>query len=425
MDKNYKDTLNLAESAFAMRGNLPVNEPKIYAQWQENDIFTQLKHNRKNVAKSFTLHDGPPYANGHLHIGHALNKILKDIVVKYHYFQGEDVFYMAGWDCHGLPIEQQIEISLKGKKDELPKDKIRSLCREHAKKFVTIQSDEFQKFGVLGNFKNPYKTMDFAFEGEIYECLCKIARQGLLCERSKPIYWSWACKTALAEAEVEYKDKESDSIFVAFEMSDEAKQKLNTSNAKAVIWTTTPWTLPANQAIALNPNEIYVLTKDGFIFAKKLLENMVNEGITKGEILKEFEATFLEHLNAINPLNDRESKIIFGEHVQMDGGSGLVHSAPGHGEDDYFVCQKYGITEVLMPVDDSGCFSDDLAKFGLLRKEVVNDFIGKHIFKSQGKLLELLGASLLKHTKITHSYPHCWRSHEPVIYRATKQCVAR
>lgn len=420
MDKNYKDTLNLAESTYPMRGNLPANEPKIYAEWQESDIFTQLKNNRKN-AESFTLHDGPPYANGHLHIGHALNKILKDIVVKYHYFQGRDVFYTPGWDCHGLPIEQQIEISLKGKKDALPKEKIRSLCREHAKKFVEIQSEEFQKFGVLGNFKNPYKTMDFAFEAQIYQCLCKIARQGLLCERSKPIYWSWACKTALAEAEVEYKDKESDSVFVAFEMSDEAKQKLGASNAKAVIWTTTPWTLPANQAIALNPNEIYVLTKDGLIFAKKLLENMAREGITKGEILKEFDAKFLENLNAINPLNDRESRIIFGEHVQMDGGSGLVHSAPGHGEDDYFVCQKYGITEVLMPVDDSGCFSDELAKLGLLRAEVVGDFIGKHIFKIQGRLLELLGDSLLKHTKITHSYPHCWRSHEPVIYRATKQ----
>lgn len=421
MDKNYKDTLNLSQSTFAMRGNLPANEPKTYTNWQENDVFTRLKNNRKNAKESFTLHDGPPYANGHLHIGHALNKILKDIVVKYHYFQGRDVFYTPGWDCHGLPIEQQVEISLKGKKDELPKDKIRTLCREHAKKFVNLQSEEFQKFGILGDFKKPYKTMDFVFEGEIYQCLCKIARQGLLCERNKPIYWSWACKTALAEAEVEYKDKESDSIFVAFEMSNEAKQKLGTNNAKAVIWTTTPWTLPANQAIALNPNESYVLTKDGFIVAKKLLENVAKEGITNGEIFKEFEAKFLDKLNAINPLNGRKSIIIFGEHVQMDNGSGLVHSAPGHGEDDYFVCQKNGIDEVLMPVDDNGCFSDDLAKFGLLRKEVVNDFIGQHIFKAQDKLLELLGESLLKHTKITHSYPHCWRSHKPVIYRATKQ----
>lgn len=430
MEKNYKDTLNLAQSTFEMRGNLPTNEPKIYEKWRECDIFATMGANRSvnqganrtNATKSFTLHDGPPYANGHLHIGHALNKILKDIVVKYHYFQGERVFYTPGWDCHGLPIEQQVEIALgKDKKDALPKKEIRARCREHAKKFVAIQSDEFQNFGVLGDFGNPYKTMDFAFESDIYKCLCQIARAGLLSERSKPIYWSWACKTALADAEVEYKDKESDSIFVAFEMSDEAKAKLGAQNAKAVIWTTTPWTLPANQAIALNPNEKYVLTSEGYIFAQKLVENMVSEGITKGEIVREFDAQFLSNQSAINPLNGRESKIIFGEHVQMDGGSGLVHSAPGHGEDDYFVCRKFGIEEVLMPVDDGGCFSEDLAKFGLLKPEVVGEFVGQHIFKAQPKLLELLGENLLKHTKITHSYPHCWRSHKPVIYRATKQ----
>ena len=303
----------------------------------------------------------------------------------------------------------------------MPKKEIRALCREHAKKFVAIQSDEFQNFGVLGDFKNPYKTMDFGFEADIYKCLCAIARQGLLSERSKPIYWSWACKTALADAEVEYKDKVSDSIFVAFEMSDSAKDKLGASNAKAVIWTTTPWTLPANQAIALNPNESYVLTSEGYIFAKKLLENMAKEGITKGKIVREFESQFLSGESAINPLNGRESKIIFGDFVAMDNGSGLVHSAPGHGEDDYFVCRKFGIEEVLMPVDDKGCFDENLAKFGLLKAEVVGEFVGMHIFKAQPKILELLGENLLKHSKITHSYPHCWRSHEPVIYRATKQ----
>ncbi len=422
MEKNYKDTLNLAESPFAMRGNLPTNEPKVYAKWRECDSFALMGAKREDLPKSFTLHDGPPYANGHLHIGHALNKILKDIVVKYHYFQGERVFYTPGWDCHGLPIEQQVEVALgKDKKDTMPKKEIRALCREHAKKFVAIQSDEFQNFGVLGDFKNPYKTMDFGFEADIYKCLCAIARQGLLSERSKPIYWSWACKTALADAEVEYKDKVSDSIFVAFEMSDSAKDKLGVPNAKAVIWTTTPWTLPANQAIALNPNESYVLTEEGYIFAKKLLENMVKEGITKGKIVREFESQFLSGESAINPLNGRESKIIFGDFVAMDNGSGLVHSAPGHGEDDYFVCRKFGIEEVLMPVDDKGCFDENLAKFGLLKAEVVGEFVGMHIFKAQPKILELLGENLLKHSKITHSYPHCWRSHEPVIYRATKQ----
>lgn len=421
MEKNYKDTLNLAQSDFQMRGNLPQNEPKIYAKWREN-AFNKMQENRKDSCESFALHDGPPYANGHLHIGHALNKILKDIVVKYHYFQGKRVFFTPGWDCHGLPIEQQVEIALgKDKKDTLPKKEIRALCREHAKKFVAIQSDEFQNFGVFGDFGNPYKTMDFAFESDIYKCLCKIARSGLLSERSKPIYWSWACKTALADAEVEYKDKVSDSIFVAFEMNSKAKEKLGASNAKAVIWTTTPWTLPANQAIALNPHEKYALTAEGYIFALKLVENMVREGITKGEVIKEFDARFLSDLSAINPLNGRESKIIFGEHVLMDGGSGLVHSAPGHGEDDYFVCRAHGIEEVLMPVDDAGLFSEDLRTFGLLKEEFLDEMIGTHIFKAQKRLLEILGESLLKHTQITHSYPHCWRSHQPVIYRATKQ----
>lgn len=417
---DYKDTLNLVQSDFQMRGNLPTNEPKTYALWRDDAFDTMLK-NRSNSNASFTLHDGPPYANGHIHIGHALNKILKDIIIKYHYFQDEKVFYTPGWDCHGLPIEQQVEKSLgKEKKDSLPKVKIRELCRKHAEKFVEIQSKEFNTLGILGDFKNPYKTMDFGFESDIYRALCEIAKNNLLAERSKPIYWSWACKTALADAEVEYKDKVSDSIFVAFDLDNTSKQKLGVKVAKAVIWTTTPWTLPANQAIAINPNEIYVLTNEGLIFAKKLLNAMVELKLSKGEIQKEFDAKELENLNAINPLNDRSSRIILGEHVLMDGGSGLVHTAPGHGEDDYYVSLKYNI-DVIMPVDDRGCFNEDLERLGLFRSDVVKEFVGEHIFKVQEKILSLLKDNLLHHSKITHSYPHCWRSHEPVIYRATKQ----
>ncbi|RDU61720.1 isoleucine--tRNA ligase [Helicobacter sp. MIT 14-3879] len=418
---DYKDTLNLAQSNFPMRGNLPLNEPQTYKLWQENNIFSKMQQNRNISTESFTLHDGPPYANGHLHVGHALNKILKDIIIKYHYFKGERVYYTPGWDCHGLPIEQQIEVSLgKDKKNNLPKSKIRELCREHAKKFIEIQSREFQSFGVLGDFNNPYKTMDFTFESDIYKALCEVAKKGLIAERSKPIYWSWACKTALADAEIEYKDKTSDSIFVSFSLDDEANKKLGTNNAKAVIWTTTPWTLPANQAICMNPNEVYVVTKEGFIFAKECINAMKNLGLSNGEIQKEFNPVELENLNAINPLNNRKSKIILGEHVLMGDGSGLVHTAPGHGEDDYYICLKYNI-DVIMPVDDSGCFNDDLQKLGLFKKEVLKEFIGLHIFKAQDRILELLGENLLHHTKITHSYPYCWRSHKPVIYRATKQ----
>ena len=422
---DYKDTLLLPDTSFPMRGNLPQNEPPTYNQWKNNTAYELMKSHRRNVKQSFNIHDGPPYANGNIHIGHALNKILKDIIVKLHYFSGKSVRYTPGWDCHGLPIEQQVEKALgKEKKDALPKSKIRELCREHARKYLQIQSDEFQSLGVIGDFVNPYLTMDFTFEANIYRVLCEVAKKGLLCERSKPIYWSWACETALADAEVEYKDKVSDSVFVAFRLDEQACKTLGIestqSHPKAVIWTTTSWTLPANQAIAINPNARYVLTQEGLIFAKPLLESMIQEGLSSGEIKREFDAKELENLNAINPLNNRKSRIILGDHVLMDGGSGLVHTAPGHGEDDYYVCLKYNI-EVLMPVDDKGRFSEDLRTFGLVGEELQDELIGMHIFKAQDKILSALGSNLLKHTKITHSYPHCWRSHEPVIYRATKQ----
>ena len=402
---DYKDTLILPETTFPMRGNLPQNEPKTYQKWKDSNVYAKMKKQRAE-APSFNLHDGPPYANGHIHIGHALNKILKDIIVKIHYFHGKNVRYTPGWDCHGLPIEQQVEKNLgKAKKDSLPKSEVRVLCREHAKKFLEIQSEEFQQLGVLGDFENPYKTMDFAFESNIYRVLCEVAKKGLLIERSKPIYWSWACETALADAEVEYHDKVSDSIFVAFDLSKQSCEKLGIAHAKAVIWTTTPWTLPANQAICLNPHAQYVLTGEGLIFAKPLLQSAVEKGLSSGTIAREFAAGELENLIAKNPLNGRDSVLILGEHVTMDGGSGLVHSAPGHGEDEYYICLKYGITDVLMPVDDKGRFSEDLRRLGLLRQDAADELVGMHIFKAQDRILELLGDSLLLHTKITHSYP--------------------
>lgn len=413
---DYKDTLNLAISDFPMRGNLPQNEPVAYKNWDKQNIFNKMKLNRKNANSSFVLHDGPPYANGHLHIGHALNKILKDIIVKYHYFQGQKAYYTPGWDCHGLPIEQQIEQKIgSDKKSQMSKSKFRELCRNHAKEFIKIQSDEFKSFGVLGDFDNPYITMDFLFESKIFESLCDIAKSGILAQRHKPIYWSWACQTALAEAEVEYKDKESYSIFVAFKLQDEAIKKLNVKEAKIIIWTTTPWTIPANTAIALNPNEIYILSKNSFIVAKKLYDKLKDD-LNLGEIAATFEASQLENLLATNPLNGRDSRIILGEYVSMEEGSGAVHTAPGHGEDDYYIGLKYNLP-VLVPVDDFGNFDELIIKEKLLPKE----FLGINVFKAQDDILKLLGDSLLKHTKIVHSYPHCWRSHKPVIYRATTQ----
>ncbi|KAA6225872.1 isoleucine--tRNA ligase [Campylobacter sp. LR291e] len=418
---DYKDTLLLPNTSFEMRANLAQLEPERFEKWFNNNYaYEKMKQKRLNAKTSFTLHDGPPYANGHLHIGHALNKILKDSIVKTHYFNGEKIRFTPGWDCHGLPIEQQIELNLKGKKSELSKKEIRSLCRKHATEFVQIQKDEFKKLGIIADWNKPYLTMTFAFEAQIYRTLCTLAKKGLVIERLKPVFWSWAAKSALAEAEVEYKDKEDYSCFVAFDLDKNSLEKLGAERAKAVIWTTTPWTLPANQAIALNPNEKYVLTKDGFIFALALLKNMIEKNFTKGEIQKEFKASLLEKNHAINPLNQRKSMFILGEHVLMDGGTGLVHTAPGHGEDDYYASLKYDI-EVIMPVDDGGCFDESLKTKKLFNENVVDEFIGLHVFKANERILELLGENLIHSSKFTHSYPFCWRTHKPVIYRATKQ----
>lgn len=418
---DYKDTLLLPNTTFAMRANLAELEPKRFDKWFENNYaYEKMKQKRQNASENFTLHDGPPYANGHLHIGHALNKILKDIIIKMHYFQGKKVRFTPGWDCHGLPIEQQVEVKLKDKKQNLSKKQIRELCREHAREFVNIQRDEFKSLGVIADWDNPYLTMKNEFEADIYKALCKIAKKGLLLERSKPVFWSWAAKTALAEAEVEYEEKEDYSIYVAFNLDEASCKKLGVENAKAVIWTTTPWTLPANQAISLNPNEKYIITKEGYIFAKALLENMISKNFTQGEIQKELLGSEFENLSAINPLNQRKSTLILGEHVLMDGGTGLVHTAPGHGEDDYYACLKYNI-EVIMPVDDGGCYDETLRAKGLLPEHLLNEFIGLHIFKANERILELLGKNLLESSKFTHSYPFCWRTHKPVIYRATKQ----
>ncbi|WP_373034483.1 isoleucine--tRNA ligase [Sulfurimonas sp.] len=417
---DYKETLLLPTTNFAMRGNLVNNEPVRYASWDKNKIYEKMKANRKG-APSFTLHDGPPYANGNIHIGHALNKVLKDIIIKYNYFDGKSVRFTPGWDCHGLPIEQQVEKKLGGKKKKelLEVSKVRELCRAHAAKFVDIQKGEFKQLGILADWENPYVTMDYKFEANIYRTLCSVAKKGLLIERSKPVYWSWAERTALAEAEVEYEDKESHSIYVAFELSDEAKAKAGlTGKASLVIWTTTPWTLPSNTGISLHPEEKYVLTTDGYIVAKALFESLLELGVVKGEIAKEIDSKLFENQVATNPLNGRSSKIVLGDHVLMDSGTGGVHTAPGHGEDDYRVGLKYDL-EVIMPVDETGCFDETIVKEKLLPNP--EEFVGQLIFKTNDRILELLGDALLYESKFTHSYPHCWRSHTPLIFRATRQ----
>ena len=378
--------------------------------------------------KNFVLHDGPPYANGHLHVGHALNKILKDFVTKYHFFSGSNAFYTPGWDCHGLPIEQQVSSNFEKSGTMPSKIEIRKACREHARKFVDIQKEEFLAMGIVGDFENPYLTMKYDFESRIYQALVKIANNSLLARRSKPIFWSWAARSALAEAEVEYKDKKSDSIFVKFALNEESLKKLKIENLQtdetpyAIIWTTTPWTLPSNVAIAFKPESIYVLLSCGAIVASELMESLLLKGLVSGKVLKSFDSKELENLGAINPLNDRKSHFILADFVSMEDGSGMVHCAPGHGEDDYFACLKYNL-EVIMPVDDGGLYDESIVSKGLFREEDSKEFVGMHIFKAQKRIIEMLGESgaLLKCEEITHSYPHCWRTNKPVIFRATKQ----
>ena len=417
---DYKETLLLPKTDFPMRGNLVQNEPKRYSAWDADKIYEKMKKNREG-AEPFTLHDGPPYANGNIHIGHALNKILKDIIIKFNYFNGKSVRFTPGWDCHGLPIEQQVEKKLGGKqkKEQLSTGEVRRLCRDHAAKFVDIQREEFKTLGILADWQKPYLTMDYKFEANIYRTLCDVAKKGLLIERSKPVYWSWAERTALAEAEVEYEDKESHSIYVAFELTDESKVRMGIEGKAAlVIWTTTPWTLPANTGISLNPDETYVRTSDGYIIAEKLYNENIENGVLSGNVVQRFDAKKFDNLHAINPLNGRSSHIVLGEHVLMESGTGCVHTAPGHGEDDYRIGLKYNL-DVIMPVDETGCY--DLT---VVREKLIPDaenFVGMHIFKANEPILEMLGDALLKVSKFTHSYPHCWRSHTPLIFRATKQ----
>ncbi len=414
---DYKDTLLLPKTKFPMRGNLPNNEPKRYKQWYSKNYYEKMKSNREG-AEMFTLHDGPPYANGNIHIGHALNKTLKDIILKHNYFQGKAVRMTVGWDCHGLPIEQKVEDKMgRAKKETLSTSKFREICRITADKAWKAQREQFKTLGIMADWENPYITMDYKFEANIYRTLCEVAKRGLLVERHKPIFWSWAARTALADAEVEYEDKEDYSIYVKFELGDKAKEKLGIEgNAGVVIWTTTPWTLPANTGISLNPDEMYIMGENGNIVAQSRYKTLIEEGIIKPHSNRKISAKELDGLLTINPVNGRSSKIVLGEHVLLDGGTGAVHTAPGHGEDDYRVGLANDL-EVLMPVDERGCYDESIVGLNLLPKE----FVGMHIFKANEPILEILGDNLLKVSKFTHSYPHCWRTKKPLIYRATNQ----
>ncbi|MEC4676387.1 MAG: isoleucine--tRNA ligase [Nitrospirota bacterium] len=419
MADNYKDTLNLPRTDFPMKANLSKREPEILHLWEEKKIYEKLQ-GRGGSAGTYILHDGPPYANGHIHMGHALNKVLKDIIVKYKTMKGFYAPYVPGWDCHGLPIEIQVDKNLGSKKNEIDIVRKRGLCKEYAAKFVDIQREEFKRLGVFGDWTNPYLTMSHEYEAAIVREFNDFFKKGYVYKGKKPVHWCPSCVTALAEAEVEHADKESPSIFVKFKVKD-SKGKIKTDtgdDAYFVIWTTTPWTLPANMALTLHPDFTYCLVKTadgGLILARELVETCMDK-IGYGE--DEYTVTELvwsgaelEGIACSHPWIDRTVETILGGHVTLEQGTGVVHTAPGHGEDDYTVGLKYSL-DVYAPVDDRGIFTGDA---GLLE--------GQFVFKANASVIEILKSknSLLKEEKIIHSYPHCWRCKKPVIFRATEQ----
>ncbi|PWI32069.1 isoleucine--tRNA ligase [Vibrio albus] len=423
---DYKDTLNLPETGFPMRGNLANREPDMLKRWYKEDLYGEIRKAKKGK-KSFVLHDGPPYANGDIHIGHALNKILKDIIIKSKTLSGYDAPYIPGWDCHGLPIELMVEKKVGKPGQKVTAAEFREKCRQYAAGQVEGQKESFKRLGILGEWDKPYRTMDFATEANIIRALGKIADQGHLHKGFKPVHWCTDCGSALAEAEVEYKDKVSPSIDVKFAAVDEAallekftlaNEHIGEGDVSIVIWTTTPWTLPANRAVAVRADLEYVLIqvegekKERLIVATELAKDVMDRaGIEHFHNLGFCKGTDLELVRFQHPFYDFDVPAILGDHVTTDSGTGVVHTAPGHGQEDFAVGQQYDL-EVANPVGSNGVFLPDTELFA-----------GQHVFKANDSVLEVLKerGALLHHHAYEHSYPHCWRHKTPIIFRATPQ----
>lgn len=417
--KDYKHTISLPETGFAMRGDLPKREPGTLAHWQQQDLYAAVR--AKNAGKPvFILHDGPPYANGSIHIGHAVNKVLKDIVLKSKLMAGFDAPYVPGWDCHGLPIELAVEKKHGKVGVKLDAKQFRAQCRTYASEQIAGQSKDFQRLGVLGDWKTPYRTMDFAFEAEMLRSLAKIIERGHLARGVKPVHWCFDCGSALAEAEIEYADKTSPAVDVAYAAIDSKALALafgvETTEAVAVpIWTTTPWTLPASMAVTLGPDLEYVLARGPnglLVLAEALAESALQRyGVERVEILGRAQGSALELQQLQHPFYARIVPVILGDHVTTEAGTGAVHTAPGHGQEDFVVGQKYGI-ETVNPIDAKGVFLPNTELFA-----------GQFIWKANDSIVELLRARgvLLAFATLNHSYPHCWRHKSPVAFRATPQ----
>ncbi|MFH0793678.1 MAG: isoleucine--tRNA ligase, partial [bacterium] len=414
---DFRSTLNLPQTDFPMRANLFQREPEIMKKWDELRLEEKLDERRAGKPK-YILHDGPPYANGNIHLGHALNKILKDLVVRYKTMKGFSSTYIPGWDCHGLPIEQKVVQDLGAKVRELAPLDIRRRCEAYANKYINVQREEFKRLGVGGKWDEPYLTMSPEYEVGILKTLRTLVEKGLVYRGFKPVYWCPIFQTALAEAEIEYNEQHvSPSIHVRFPLQKpESVAALNgLPKPSIVIWTTTPWTLPANVAVCLHPTFDYVAAVCGeetFIVAEGLLEAFKKDcGLGACEVKAKFKAGALEHQPCAHPLLDKSSVVILGHHVTLDQGTGCVHTAPGHGVEDYEIGLKYNLPAV-MPVDEAGRFTSDY-----------KDMQGVNVFEANPKIVDRLkeNGRLLKVGKITHKYPYSWRSHKPIIIRATEQ----
>lgn len=409
-----KETLNLLKTAFPMRAGLPNKEPDRQAEWEENNIYANRQELNQNKP-TFVLHDGPPYANGNIHMGHALNKISKDIIVRYKSMSGFRAPYVPGWDTHGLPIEQALTNAGVDRKS-MSVAEFRKLCEEYAWEQVDKQREDFKRLGVAGEWDNPYVTLTKDYESEQIKVFGKMAEKGYIYRGLKPIYWSPSSESALAEAEIEYHDVRSANIYVAFEVND--GKGILEQDTSLIIWTTTPWTLPANLAIAVNPEFDYaVLEADGrkYVVASKMAEEVAETlGWEKIELIKEVKGSDLDRVTTKHPFYDRDSLVIMGDHVTLDSGTGLVHTAPGHGEDDFIAAQQYGL-KVLSPVDGRGCFTDEAPGLEGTFYDDANKIITEWLKEKD---------ALLKMDFFTHSYPHDWRTKKPVIFRATPQWFA-
>ncbi|HET9177214.1 MAG TPA: isoleucine--tRNA ligase [Terriglobia bacterium] len=418
---DLKQTLNLPQTKFSMKANLPQNEPRWLARWAEEDLYSQIREARKD-SPLFTLHDGPPYANGRIHLGTALNKILKDFIIKWRTLAGFNAPYVPGWDCHGLPIEINVDKELGAKKRQMSTVEIRRACRRYAEKYIDLQREDFKRLGVFGEWSRPYLTMDPSYQALIAENFLTFLEKGYVYRGLKPVYWCIHDKTALAEAEVEYEEHTSPSIYVRYRVISDLSAiapQLKGREAYVIIWTTTPWTLPASMAVAFHPDFEYVAASDGgkdgpvyILEARRHGPAMAETGLNAPEVLARFPGKKLDRIEIQHPFLERKLLGVLADYVTAEDGTGLVHTAPGHGREDYDTGMRYGL-EIYSPVGDAGEFTEGLPEYKGKKVFEANESI-INLVKSRGNLMGPAG-------RLTHSYPHCWRCHNPIIFRANEQ----